>query len=316
MKTGQYGKRYRAKGRERFGVPDLPNERRAANYKGRISSGWYDLPVVQMDELARSHRPRKLGGDWRTGRAPAMRPVKSNLPGMALELGGYGPGSYGYEVKVARAAQAAWFGCDRASPPPPAPASREGGCLRRVAGALDAGLAGNPNRGASREKRFGLDFDWTQRLSLEKWSHNSVSGVQYFLVCPGARACSTARAAGLQRSTVDSKGLKGITGTTSNCGDGSNGAHDQGWVCGQRVYKLFWVLARETEVRDALFAEEWIASLTSSQLARQSAQVSALIDRYGPIMGDDRLLRCRRCLRLRYGQSPEVLRKKRRRRAS
>ena len=83
-------------------------------------------------------------------------------------------------------------------------------------------------------------------------------------------------------------------------------------VCGQRVYKLFWVLARAGEIRDAVFAEDWINGLSSHQLAQQSAAVSALIDRYGPIMGDDRLLRCRRCMRLRYGQSPEVLRKKRR----
>ena len=82
-------------------------------------------------------------------------------------------------------------------------------------------------------------------------------------------------------------------------------------MCGERVYKLFWVLARPSEVRDALMAERWIAGLSSGQLARRSGEVSAMIDRYGAIMGT-RALRCRRCLRLRYGQSPEVLRKMRR----
>lgn len=113
-------------------------------------------------------------------------------------------------------------------------------------------------------------------------------------------------------SRVDRRGLKGKTGTTSNCGDGSRGAHGRGWVCGERVYKLFWVLARPEEVRDAALARRWIDGLSSGELARRSAAVSGLIDRYGAIMGE-RALRCRRCLRLRYGQSPDVLWGKRRR---
>lgn len=323
MQRGQYGKLYRARGRKWFGVPDLPNERPAASYKGRISCGHYDLSVVQMDELARRYRPRKIGGDWRTGRAPAMRPVKSNTPGMSLKQGGYGPGSYAYELNQAQAAYDALFAGAEAEPLPP---WLEGSMFERPPRGvpLDAGLDGNPNQGACREKRFGLDADWSQRLSLEKWSHNSVSGLQYFLICPGpwyeSRGIGCVNAAGMGktglRSTVDAKGLKGLTGTTSNCGDGSKGAHGKGWVCGQRVYKLFWVLGRPGEHRDALLAEDWIASLSSGELSRQSAAVSALIDRYGPIMGDDRLLRCRRCLKLRYGQSPEVLRRKRRRRSA
>ncbi|MGB0766348.1 MAG: hypothetical protein ACPGYV_01410 [Phycisphaeraceae bacterium] len=308
------GKAYRAKGRQRFGLPDLPNERPAPSTKGRISCGWYDLSPREMDHLARQQFPRRLAGDWRTARAPAMRPRFQKLrpkpsrnaatdeatgtgddaegtgPSrrcstalcMDLTQGGYGPGSYAYE-------------------------------RRSASGALDRGLEGNPNRGATREKRFGLDVDWVQRLGLEKWEHNSVSGVQYFLICPGAtRVGGPGDAPEAMRSTVDAKGLKGLTGTTSNCGDGSRGAHGQGWVCGQRVYKLFWVLGRAEEHRDALLAKRWIAGLDSGQLSRASSAVSALIDRYGPIMGDDRLLRCRRCLRLRYGQSPEVLRRKRR----
>jgi hypothetical protein len=305
MRTGRYGRRYRAKGRAEHGVADLPNERRAVNGKGRISCGWFDLSVLDMDALARQQMPRRLGGDWRTGRAPAMRPSKSqNGAGMSLEQGGYGPGHRSYELGRALAI---------AADEPVSPVIRRG---------LDAGLEGNPNRGATREKRFGLDEDWVQRLVLEKWEHASVSGKQYFLVCPGCADRSRGGRndaldldGGRIRSTVDAKGLKGMTGTTSNCGDGSRGAHGKGWVCGQRVYKLFWVLGRPEEHRDALIAEAWIAGLSSGQLAGASAAVSALVDRYGPIMGDDRLLRCRRCLRLRYGQSPEVLRRKRARRA-
>jgi hypothetical protein len=327
IRIGSRGNTYRDKNRAELNVPGLPNEKQARNGKGRISCGYWDISAYQMNALARTHMPRRLGGDWRSGRAPAMRPAKSQLPSMSLEQGGYGPGSYGYEQKQAQAAKAAMFaGVDdsqafdgaQVRPPLPRP-SWERGLSRDGSGALDAGLDGNPNRGATREKRFGLGLDWTQRLSLEKWSHNSVSGVQYFLICPGVaypsepRSIGCAYATGLKRSSVDAKGLKGMTGTTSNCGDGSRGAHGKGWVCGQRVYKLFWVLGRPGEHRDALLAEQWIASLTSGQLARQSAAVSALVDRYGPIMGDDRMLRCRRCLRLRYGQSPEVLRKKRRR---
>ncbi|MFN3167062.1 MAG: hypothetical protein ACE37H_08365 [Phycisphaeraceae bacterium] len=228
---------------------------------------------------------------------------------MTLEQGGYGPGQYAYERRDAD-----------------------------FVDGLDAGLDGNPNRGACRDKRFGLDDAWTQRLWLEKWTHNSVSGVQYFLLCPGCGGesatrrevvgCADQRVAEPMRdgddaawqdpltksprlSRVGRKGLKGLTGTTSNCGDGSRGAHGRGWVCGEKVYKLFWVLARPGEVRDALLAERWIAGLTSGQLSRGASAVSALVERYGPVMGV-RALRCRRCLRLRYGQSPEVLRRRRR----
>lgn len=291
MTKGSRGQQYRAKGRQRFDVPDLPNEQRARNVHGRLTTGSWDLSAYQMNALARLQFPRRLGGDWRTGRAPAMRPRKSQGGGgMTLKQGGYGPGSYAYES-------------NNASPPGDDPA---------VSRCLDAGLDANPNCGASREKKFGIDIDWLQPLVMEKWTHNSVSGVQYFLICPGPTDHQTTMKHQTKRSTVNRKGLKGMTGTTSNAGDGSRGAHGKGWVCGQRVYKLFWVLGREEEHRDALLAEQWIAQLTSRQLAQQSAQASALIDRYGPIMGDDRLLRCRRCLRLRYGQSPEVLRKARR----
>ncbi len=295
MKTGPTGKVYRAKGRDKYPEPDLPNGQAMGNGKGRLSAGWWDIDAWQMQYVLDGRPPRGLGGDWRTGRAPAMR----NRAGEAMgpEQGGYGPGQRGYELNTARH-------------PPPAPPSREGSLQAALhhADGLDAGLGGNPNRGATREKRFGLSDQWTQRLGLEKWEHNSVSGVQYFLVCPGPGASDPGRR---PASACDAKGLKGMTGTTSNCGDGSRGAHGKGWVCGQRVYKLFWVLARPGEVRDALLAERWIEGLTSAQLAQHSAAVSALIDRYGPVMGDDRLLRCRRCLRLRYGQSPEVLRRKR-----
>lgn len=289
------GKPTRLRGRAERGTPDLPNERRAVNGKGRLSSGWYDLIAWEMDELARGYFPRRLGGDWRTARAPAMRPreVQGN-GGMLLTQGGYGPGQYAYERRDADFAEQG----------------------------LDAGLKGNPNRGASREKQFGLDDDWVQRVGLEKWKRVGVTercparlAVQYFLICPGPAglvpdASRRSASACPPRSTVDAKGLKGLTGTTSNCGDGSRGAHGKGWVCGQRVYKLFWVLARDNEFRDALLAEQWINGLTSGQLAQQSAAVSALVDRYGPIMGN-RMLRCRRCLQLRYGQSPQVLRRKR-----
>ncbi|MEM9110673.1 MAG: hypothetical protein AAGC72_11690 [Planctomycetota bacterium] len=85
-------------------------------------------------------------------------------------------------------------------------------------------------------------------------------------------------------------------------------------ACNRTAYKLFWVLARPGEHRDAWLAEQWIASLDSRGLSRRSAQVSALVNRYGPIMGGDRMLRCRHCLNMRYGKSPEAARKNNRRR--
>ena len=353
MLTGPTGKVYRAKGRHLYPEPALPNEKRAQSGDGRLSVGWWDVTAFDLQFVLDGRYPRGLQGDWRTARAPAMRraegvrgkwPGGSERMGMTLEQGGYGPGQYDYERKTL-------------GQPELDHASGAGGLMLRDAlidDALDAGLAGNPNRGACREKKFGLDDRWTQRLWLEKWEHESVSGVQYFLLCPGcggdaARArrevigradqpvpdawppgsgsASALRERGDDEaawidplsksprlSRVGRKGLAGLTGTTSNCGDGSRGAHGGGWVCGQKVYKLFWVLARPGEVRDAMIGERWIAGLSSTQLTRHAASVSALIHRYGPIMGV-RALRCRRCLRLRYGQSPQVLRKKRQRSA-
>ncbi|MEM9346467.1 MAG: hypothetical protein AAGB26_07610 [Planctomycetota bacterium] len=284
LMKGQFGQRYRAQSRAGYNVPDLPNERRAIGHKRLISKGHYDITAEELDDLARQQFPRRLAGDWRTGRAPAMRraeqqagmswqppcngqdtcgpPQRTTALGMTLKQGGHGPGERAYERKLAD---------HPATEPLPAPASMPPGL---PADAPDAGLAGNPNRGATREKRFGLDSNWTQRLGLEKHHHASVSGKQYFLVCP----------------------------------------------CGRTAYKLFWVLGRPGEHSDAWLADQWIASLDSRGLSQRSAQVSVLTDRYGPIMGGDRMLRCRHCLNMRYGKSPEATRKnnqrrKRRRRA-
>lgn len=272
---------------------------------------------------------------------------------MTLEQGGHGPGERAFERKlncwvppkliqgnagshaddlpggeVARQADEATGEPTRQHPPPDA-ASREGG-LRQgpppdaasregdfklpspksmVPGLpmsdLDAGLDGNPNRGATREKRFGLNLDWTQRLQMEKHQHASVSGVQYFLVCPGPTA-PTPGAGGFVASPFEPDWVKEIK-SLKGCRAGKS-------PCNRTAYKLFWVLARPGEHRDALLAEQWIASLSSGELSRQSAAVSALIDRYGPIMGDDRKLRCRACLNMRYAKSPEISRKNNERR--
>ena len=318
LMIGQCGQRYRDRNRRPSNVPDLPNERPARTVQGRISRGHYDITAQELDWLARQQFPRRLAGDWRTGRAPAMRPSRQHAPlalqpscnaatdepteshndkgtnapsrrcstawGMTLEQGGHGPGERAYERKLVCRDRLEAFqekAADSAGPHPtgegvrqqrlPAPASMAPGL---PIGDLDAGLDGNPNRGATREKLFGLDGGWTQRLELEKHHHASVSGKQYFLVCPGPAA---------------------------------------GEACNRTAYKLFWVLARPAEHRDALLAEQWIASLDSGALTRRSAQVSALIDRYGPIMGDERKLRCRHCLDMRYGKSPEASRKTRER---
>lgn len=308
MERNRKGKLQRLKGRSRYDVVDLPNERPAVNSVGRLTCGWFDVSAWLMDDLARAYQCRRLSGDWRTGRAPAMRRWRGGdrRSGMTLKQGGYGPRQRDYELEraVRLAEQSGRIGCGEAL-------GMAGGHRdeRRL---LDAGLEGNPNRGASREKRFGLDDGWVQRVGLEKWKSASPTGVQYFLICPGPGGDPSMLSRGRLRSSVGRKGLKGLTGTTSNCGDGSRGAHAKGWICGQRVYKLFWLLAREQELRDARLAEAWINGLSSGELSRQSAAVSALVQRYGPIMGEDRMLRCRRCLRLRYGQSPELLRKLRR----
>lgn len=258
----KFGQWYRHRNRRADDLPDLPNERKATTFSGRISRGHYDITAYELDLLSRQQMPRRLAGDWRTGRAPAMRRGVQDQPsGMTLEQGGHGQGERAYERKLAYQSIGDAL---------PAPALMQPGLPVDL---LDAGLDVNPNRGSSREKMFGLNEGWTQRLEMEKHHHASVSGKQYLLVCP----------------------------------------------CGQTAYKLFWVLARPEEHRDAELAEAWTASLTSGQLSRRSAEVAALTNRFGPIMSDDRKLLCRHCLKMNYGKSPKACQKnnlRRKRRAN
>ncbi|MFN3167063.1 MAG: hypothetical protein ACE37H_08370 [Phycisphaeraceae bacterium] len=73
LKTGPTGKVYRAKGRSKYPEPDLPNERRARSGDGRLSVGWFDISAFELQYVLDGRCPRGLQGDWRTGRAPAMR---------------------------------------------------------------------------------------------------------------------------------------------------------------------------------------------------------------------------------------------------
>ncbi|MEM6259720.1 MAG: hypothetical protein AAGI37_15695 [Planctomycetota bacterium] len=130
LMKGKFGRRYRDRNQRSGNMPDLPNERRAIGHKRLISKGHYDITAGELDWLARQEFPRRLAGDWRTGRAPAMRRVVQSQPsghtrtegahkandtvgqshppgrgpaaryGMSLEQGGHGPGERAYEREL------------------------------------------------------------------------------------------------------------------------------------------------------------------------------------------------------------------------
>lgn len=60
LMKGQFGKRYRAKSRAGYDVPDLPNERPDRSRERQISRGWYDITPMELDWLARHQLPRRL----------------------------------------------------------------------------------------------------------------------------------------------------------------------------------------------------------------------------------------------------------------
>lgn len=121
----------------------------------------------------------------------------------------------------------------------------------------------NPNKGASREKFLGLWEDWSQDINIIRCKlHDKLS--QHFLICPG---------------------------------------------CKQRALKLFLPLCTRDEARDADIAELWIdaiddfyRSLRRPMPAEIMTTRAALINRFGLLFREGRVLKCRRCLGLRYGE--------------
>ncbi len=163
----------------------------------------------------------------------------------------------------------------------PGPAAEGEGSPRKHLRIHDPGPAFNPNKGVTFRwggKMLGLWADWSQTIRVERWRlHERLA--QHFLICPNS----------LSRSNGE--------------GGGEGPQH-----CLGKVMKLFMPLCTVQEAADADLAEGWINLLDGRDRAAGiplspslMAQRALLITRYGLLFTDGRRLRCRNCLRMRYG---------------
>ena len=243
---------------KRIGINPLPNERPCPNHHGRIASGICFLTADSLMYLWDHQLPRKLGGDWRTPRANAMRPTDY-------------PEGKRYTNRYSRA---------RTSLP-----------------YFDYGLDRNPNKGAARMKRLGIWSNWMQAIRIEKWVYSDKQPPQYRFVCPGS-FCSADR----EPPTDAPEGADWRLPPLSTRGRGLIRAG-----CPQLVSKLFLVHASDAEFDDAMAAQMWIEHLPERIRGRCNDDISRLIRRYG-ILFQPRMLVCRQCLGLKYGNHPDQAR--------
>ena len=183
---------------------------------------------------------------------------------------------------------------------------------------LDRGLPGNPNKGATRSKRIGIPFDWTQPLRIEKWIYPRRIRPAYFLICPGQFHHGTRGKEKDEFTSFSASSASSVVNRPPPLSSRPPGReHPSTKQCPQRVLKLMMVQATEAEIRDADLAELWIDSLPGRLHHREPFRehIARLIDRYGPIM-QPRVLLCPRCLGAKYGNNPETVRQGWRRRNS
>jgi hypothetical protein len=254
----------------------------------RLASGVYHLDAASLCLLHDQRPPRTLAGDWRTTRAPAMRhdtaePRPRRPP--------RGRDKFRFRTRFGRTARLAPFGLD----------------------------ISNPNKGAARTKRLGIDETWSQPIRLEKWSFPARIQPAYFLVCPGRRCqisglTDRRNAASLagEEEWIFAK-IRNNAPPLSTRPPGRVDPHATNGVCPQRCLKLLMIQATPAEVRDAELARLWIDSLPPRERVRHHKTVAQLIDRYGAIF-PPRVLLCPRCLGVRYGNDPETVRQGWRRR--
>lgn len=272
--------------------------RRARSAGGRREVGWAVIDHRDVDALMRRRFSRRLTGDYRT-HARAMRPI------------------------------------DRRNGEP---FDRRRQVIRDLglhSDGPDRGCPSNPNRGACRDKLLGLAGGWSQAIAVERWlnhkvsegerwfrgkgqaAHKSFEICRWYLVCPGC---------GIGASAVRT-GQPGLTQASPDCGPASEVARvravdleerrrrkwslvnplypEKGRWCQpcrgpvtRRCMMLMMPLATVGEVRDARFAQAWLARRRPGSPGTEFE--CRLIERYGVLFGP-RTFRCRHCLGVRYG---------------
>ncbi len=265
---------------KRIGTRPLPTEKRMSNGMGLRATGVYSVCAAEVERWMREMPPRRLAGDWRTARAAAMRPKYFKLQAEG--------------TRNPRSPSMTWkgFRC-RVSK------------LHPVPKALDAGLSGNPNRGASRSKGLGVQWNWSQPVRIEQWQYAKRATPSYFLICPGGTP--SMRDDAIRRHGFDpaahgqhfDERLPGLS--TVDRGFKRKG-------CPQRVRMLFMPLCTKTEARDAQLAQLWIQSQSPAMRNQHVNFIEQLQRRYG-LLFSPRMLLCARCLGLHYGNNPETARR-------
>lgn len=246
----------------------LPNEKPARNPRGRTATAIFTLTPKQLLTLLNDLNPRRLVGDYRNTRAPAMRPMKrAAVAGAEADAGTIAP--------IAKAATTA---------------------TRPIA---------NPNRGSTRSKFAALRDDWYQPIRLERWTNPNRLTPMYYFTCPGIHPTAIPidysppnyTDAFLSNTLTADPRLPYLSKL--------NPTHHP-TACPQRVLFLLLPLCTAHEERDAHLAQKWILSLTPEQRTQHHAFITKLSTRYG-LLFHPRTLVCRHCLQTRYGRHPIVM---------
>lgn len=303
---------------------ETPAPRKFADGSQRLTTGTFNIEGWQLLNLHAKRQPRTLAGDFRTGRANAMRELQFPKPGQSNVAA----------PSTVKPGQSEGSAAARATPrvdPPQTPINQKPRFKCRVTRANpyawppDRNLPANPNKGAARSKVIGLNADWFQTLRIEKWHYPRRIQPVYFLICPGHAIPSASPQAGAKR--VSRRGTSDAPGPV-HCNSLSvsfavhppplstrkpGREHPSSKRCPQRCLKLLMVQCTEEEYNDAQIAQLWINSIPAHLVPKRREQINALAARYGPIC-QPRTLLCPRCLGVRYGNHPETVRQGWRRR--
>lgn len=304
-----WGPRYRL-----IGVNPLPAQRAATNGWGRLATGLHVLTADELLYVFNLRLPRRLAGDYRTARSPAMRPENWRPFEGVIDRGGHAPLKRGKPLREKKR-QGFRYRVTRRRP---------------VLPYLDFGIEANPNKGAARTKKIGIYSDWFQPLRIEKWDVPggwSPRHKWYRLVCPGNPATPGSLRYGKVQPEqprvmkFDPWEFPGLSvaekwklakedwrfpplSTAPTCVPRPQ--------CRQRAQKLFMVMCTKAEMRDAEIAQKWIESLPPRVYASQLPFIGRLRERYGMLFSPRTLL-CERCLDLKYGVHPDTALRKNRR---
>ncbi len=333
------------RGRPVHTVAPLPDERNAARRfadgSQRLTTGTFTLSAHQLNHLHGWRNPRMYAGDFRTNRANVMRHDDRRIHhrGHREHRDSTELVSSDSNAGFSRVEPHNPFSVPSVSSVVPTDSKNKHQFKTRITRANpyafppDHGLDANPNKGASRTKKIGLRFDWTQTLRIEKWTYPRRKLPVYFLVCPGhdrsihhrghrghrerTELGSHNSPGGFSRHNPNLSSVSSVSSVVNSVPPVSTRKpgreNPTSRRCPQRCLKLLMVQCTEQENLDAQAAQLWIESIPPSMVPKLRDKINQLRDRYGPIF-EPRTLLCPRCLGVKYGNNPETVRQGWRRR--